>query len=372
MEQIVILGAGLGGMIMSLSFASKGIKTLVLEKTDLKFQKDNRNIAITNASKQFFEEISLWKALEPYIAQVKDVYVVDNFSPQMLHFDKAKECYEALGYMIEAHNLRKIISENIASNSLIELRTSVDYYMENDILYVDGTEIPSDLIIICDGKNSQIRKEYFSDILEKSYNQSAIILNILHKKPHENTAVEHFMPRGVFAILPLHNSNESSIVWVEKPELVDIYAKMDKNELGIYLQERFGDFLGDIQIVSDIQAHPLSARLTKNYYHNNLVLIADSAHNIHPLAGQGLNQGIKDINALASIVSRNISLGLKVNTTALEEYERSRKLDNYLMYLITDNLNRIFCNDIPCLRSLRKVGLSVINRIPRLKEKFVW
>lgn len=371
MEKIVVLGAGLGGMITALSFAAKGHKTLLLEKTDLNFPKDNRNIAITNSSKIFFEEIGLWNELNLYMAPVKDVYVVDNFAPTMLHFDKSAENYDALGYMVEAQNLRKIVRKNIYSNPLIDIRLSADYDIRDGILYVAGQEEKASIVIICDGKNSKIRQEYFEDQIEKSYNQSAIILNVSHAKPHENTAVEHFMPRGVFAILPLCSQNKSSIVWVEKPEIAELYTKMDKSEAVIYLKERFGDFLGDIDIISDVQAYPLSARLTKKYYYNNLVLIADSAHNIHPLAGQGLNQGIKDIKSLTYIISRNIDLGLKINNTALQEYENSRKTDNYLMYLITDNLNRFFCNNIPVLRFVRKIGMAIIDKMPKLKAKFV-
>lgn len=371
MNQIVILGAGLGGMIAGLSFASKGIKSLVLEKTDLNFPKDNRNIALTNYSKKFFEEIGIWEKLLPYIAPVKDVYVVDNFSSQMLHFDKASKNYDALGYMIEAENLRKIIYSCFSQNSLIDLQISADYRIDNDILYLNNSEVKSELIVVCDGKNSEVRKKYFIDSVNKTYNQSALILSVSHKKPHENTAVEHFMSRGVFAILPLTNQHESSIVWVEKPELAEIYSKMDKHELLIYLEERFGEFLGEIKIISNVQSYPLSARLTKNYYHNNLVLIGDSAHNIHPLAGQGLNQGIKDIDSLTDIIDRNRKIGLKITSTALDEYQKSRKLDNYIMYLITDNLNRIFCNKLPILSSIRKFSLSILDKMPKLKSKLV-
>lgn len=371
MEKIVILGSGLGGMITALSLAAKGHKTLLLEKTDLNFPKDNRNIAITNFSKMFFEEIGLWKELEPYMAPIKDVYVVDNFAPTMLHFDKASENYDALGYMVEAKNLREIVSKNVHSNPLIDLRLSANYKVEDGIFYLEEKEEKADLIIICDGKNSKVRKDHFKDQIEKSYNQSAIILNVSHAKRHENTAVEHFMPRGVFAILPLCKQNESSIVWVEKPEIAELYSRMDQNELVVYLKERFGDFLGDIEIISDVQAYPLSARLTEKYYNNNLVLIADSAHNIHPLAGQGLNQGIKDIKSLTYIISRNVDLGLKINNIALQEYENSRKTDNYFMYLITDNLNRFFCNNIPVLRFVRKIGIALIDKMPKLKAKFV-
>lgn len=377
MTNIVILGAGLSGEITALAFAAKGIKTLLLEATDLKFPKDGRTIALTNLSKGFFGEIGVWSSLEPYISDIKDVYVADDFSPRMLHLSESKNNYPALGYMIESYNLRDAIHNLVLSNSLITLKTSTNYELLDSgaegeaLLKVADKQISADLIIVCDGRNSKIRREYFEDFFTKDYKQSALTFHVKHEKMHENTAIEHFMNRGVFAILPLRNQYQSAIVWADKSELAEIYKKMTPEEFLPHLQERFGDFLGEVKVVTPIQSYPLTARITKNYYYNKLVLVADSAHNIHPLAGQGLNQGIKDIESLVAITARNYSVGLDFNKLAAEEYERSRKSDNYAMFLLTDNLNRIFSNNIPVLRNLRKVGLSMIDRMSFLKKILV-
>ncbi len=375
---VVILGAGLSGEITALALASKGIKTLLLEATDLKFSKDQRTTALTNFSKTFLRNIGVWQVLESSTSDIKEIYIVDDFSPRMIHLAESKNNYPALGYMVENYNLREVIHKLVLENQLITLKTSVEYELVDSgsgVLKMDsspsGNNTQADLIVVCDGRNSKIRKEYFTDSFNKSYEQSALTFNVEHEKAHENTAVEHFMNFGPFAILPLRSQNQSAIVWTEKTELAEIYKKMSTEELLPHLEKRFGEFLGKIKIISPIQCYPLTARITNNYYQDKLVLVADSAHNIHPLAGQGLNQGIKDIESLTAIIARNYSVGLEIDQLALDEYEKSRKADNYAMFLVTDNLNRIFSNRIPVLRSLRKIGLSIIDKLPLLKKSLV-
>lgn len=388
---IAILGAGLSGEITALAFAAKGIKSLILEASNLDFPRDQRTIALTNHSKKFLSEIGIWKMLEPYLAEIKDIYVADDFSPRMIHLSESKNNYPALGYMIESYRLRDAIHNLVLANPLITLKTEVQYELvESGKLNVipakagiqsesdypmdsspTGNDIEAELIIVCDGRNSKIRKEYFTDAFNKNYEQTVLTFKVEHEKKHENTAVEHFMNHGPFAILPLPSQYESAVVWTEKPELAEIYKKMSMEELLPHLEKRFGDFLGKVKVISPVQCYPLTARVTKNYYHDKLVLVAESAHNIHPLAGQGLNQGIKDIESLTSIVARNHLVGLAIDKMALEEYEKSRMADNYAMFLITDNLNRIFSNRIPVLKSLRKIGLSIIDKLPFLKKSLV-
>lgn len=374
---IVILGAGLSGEITALSLAAKGVKSLILESSDLQFPKDQRTIAFTNHSKKFLSEIGVWPVLEPYLSYIKDVYVVDDFSPRMMHLSESKNNYQALGYMIESYNLREVIHNLVLSNPLITFRSSIDYELLDSgsegkaILQIADKKVTADLVIICDGRNSRIRKEYFVDSFNKDYKQSALTFHVEHTKMHENTAVEHFMNRGVFAILPLRDQYQSAIVWVDKSELAEIYKNMEPEEFLPHLEKRFGESLGKVKMISSVQSYPLTARVTKSYFHDKLVLVADSAHNIHPLAGQGLNQGIKDIESLVSIASRNYSVGLEFDKLAAEEYERSRKSDNYAMFLLTDNLNRVFSNNIPVLRGLRKIGLSIIDKLPFLKKSLV-
>lgn len=369
-KNIVILGAGLSGMITAIAFAHQHIKVVLLEKSSMQFPLDQRTTALTNTSKAFFTEIGIWNELQQYVSPIQDIYVLDNKAPQMLHFAEKESRQDALGYMVENRNLRKVL-EKLIRHPMIDLRLEVDYTLDllDDRCKVD--ELDAELAILCEGKNSKLKQRYFQNSVNKSYGQSAMTMITRHDKPHEGTAVEHFMPHGVFAILPLRNPYQSSIVWAEPTNLASIYAKMPKEELATHLANRFGEFLGKVEIVSEVQYFPLGASITKNYYNKRLVLLGDAAHTIHPLAGQGLNQGIKDIEELTKIVSRNRAVGLLINQTTLQEYENKRKFDNYAMYLITDNLNRFFCNNLPVLRNIRKLGLSVIENLPIAKKLLV-
>lgn len=359
MMNITILGCGVTGMLMALRLAHEGIATTILERSDMKWPRDRRTIALTGFSKNILYKIGLWDSLEPYIGEIKDVYVVDNKSPQMLHLLQGGG--GAAGYMIENSSLKDVLLKAVRKNPLITLCIEVEH----------GNPYEYDLLILCDGKSSKLRQEYFQDRVLKNYNQSAMTFLVRHAKPHEGTAVEHFMTQGPFASLPMRDPNESGIVWTEKTEVTGLYMKMDRMEFAYHLSKRFGDFLGELEIISEPQAFSLSARVVKNYYYDNMVVVGDSAHTIHPLAGQGLNQGIKDIDVLGEIIARNLLVGLQVDEIALKEYENKRWLDNYRMYLVTDNLNRFFSNNLAIWRDVRKLGLGLLNKVPSLKNKLV-
>lgn len=366
MMDITILGCGVTGMLTALRLAHEGVATTILERSDMKWHGDRRTIALTGFSKKILNKIGLWGSLESHIGEIKDVYVVDNKSPQMLHL--AGEGGSATGYMIENSHLKEAVFEAIQKNPLITLRTEVDYDKSLD-LSLSGSA--NNLLILCDGKGSSLRQKYFKDRVSKSYNQSAMTFLVRHAKPHEGTAVEHFMPQGPFASLPMRDPYESGIVWTEKTEVAELYMLMARSEFDGHLAERFGNFLGRLEVISEPQAFPLSARVVRNYYHDNMVVVGDSAHTVHPLAGQGLNQGIKDIDVLGDIIARNLSVGLAVDELALKEYENKRWMDNYRMYLVTDNLNRLFSNNLPIWRDVRKLGLGLINKLPWAKGGLV-
>ncbi|MES2214925.1 MAG: FAD-dependent monooxygenase [Pseudomonadota bacterium] len=381
-KDIVILGSGLSGMIAAIAFAHMGSRVVLLERSNMQFPLDQRTTALTNASKKFLSEIGIWKDLEHCISPIRDIYVLDDKAPQILHFSERESKQEALGYMIENRYLREAL-EKLIHHPLIDLRLEMNYTVEfeGDKCKILASRFGSEeggldvynpeLAVLCEGKNSIIKQQYFTNSIDKSYGQSALTMIVKHEKPHEGTAVEHFMPQGPFAILPLCDPNQSSIVWTEGTELAPIYMKMQKEELTEHLMERFGEFLGKVEIISEMQTFPLSAALVRNYYKGNLVILGDAAHTIHPLAGQGLNQGILDTEELVGLIRRNKAIGLPLDGIVLQEYENKRKLDNYLMYSVTDNLNRFFCNKIPLLRNIRKLGLSVVEKFPKIKKMLV-
>lgn len=371
-NNILILGCGFSGMLTALAFARKGIKTTIIESksTDSdSFFHDIRTTALTDASKNFLKDLLLWEEIKIVAGPITDIYVVDNKAPEMLHFASHQVNTEALGYILKNSDLKKILLSTIIKNPFVTLKDRCNYKLvESDscggkLHLEDGAIIAYDLLLICEGHNSSIKKRYFLRDTQKYYGQTALTFIVSHEKPHEGTAVEHFMPNGPFAILPLHDPCSSSIVWTLPKQQSELTINLPPDEFEYLVQRNFGDFLGRIKLDSSIAAYPLKAYLTHNYFHERIALIADSAHIIHPLAGQGLNMGIKDIMALTSLIKEH-----SISPYVLTEYQNSRQIDNKAMYLITDNLNRIFSNHSNILWHIRKTGLKIIDQFAPLKR----
>jgi 2-octaprenyl-6-methoxyphenol hydroxylase len=218
-------------------------------------------------------------------------------------------------------------------------------------------------LIVCDGQNSKVRQYYFFNKIEKAYKQTALTFNITHEKNHENCAIEHFMPLGPFAILPLKEQNSSSVIWTTSTQQASLLMTLSSEEFEYLLGKNCGYSLGTIHLDSKISCFPLKARVTSKYFYNKIVLVADSAHVIHPLAGQGLNQGIKDIEALVQL-----TLGNGITEFTLEQYQKLRQNDNLVMYIATESLNTIFSNHSKPLWYLRRLGLKTIDNMPVIKK----
>lgn len=371
-KRIVILGSGPAGMLMALSLAKCGINSIIIEVSKVgtvNHLEDPRTIALTLASKEFLDKIGLWSLISEAATQILDVYVVDNKSPKMLHFSQQTSGTEALGYMVKNSDLKKILLQAVRENSKISLIDGcTDYQLEDHNEYYKinflGRSIYCDLLILCTGQHSQICKKYFSARLEKYYNQHALTFIVEHEQHHESVAVEHFLSPGVFAILPLSGGFHSSIVWTVPEAYAFLLRKLPIDEFEYIVQENFGNFLGKINLAGSVEAFPVFAYLTKKYYYNRAVVIASSAHVIHPLAGQGLNQGIKDIAALAELINTR-----DINQAMLEEYQNLRHNDNVMMYLITNNTNNIFLKQ--SLRPLRLMGLQIVEGAKIMKSQLI-
>lgn len=375
-EEIIILGCGFNGMITALGLASYNIKSTIIEKKNLSNTNylDVRTTALTQRSKSIFKNFNIWKDIEPYTSNINEVYIVDNKSTMMVHLNASESEFDSIGYMIENSNLYAKLIELVQNNTLINVIDNTSYVSIDSHQYSTAIDINTsskincELLIVCDGCNSIARKQYFEYFIDKEYHQSAIVLNVKHQKQHLGTAVEHFLPNGPFATLPLADQQVSSIVWVEKSSLATLYTQMDKKSLTNYVQDKFGWSLGKIEIITNPVLYPLKAKIAKQYYHNNVVLVGDTAHMIHPLAGQGLNQSIKDIDSLTDILHSRKSLGLEMTSSEFKLYQRDRFLDNYTMYLLTDNLNRLFSNNLPLLATARKISLGLLDKSVILKR----
>lgn len=374
-HHVAILGGGITGMITALAFAKRGIATVIIEKSPSvnspfpNFPYDVRTTTFTIKSKEFLSAINCWDLFKEDIGFLEEIYILDNKSHHMLHLEKSTV---PRGFVISNMILKEKLYTAIRHNKYITLYKGVDYnvpYNEDDIAVLPTTNgnIKAKILLICEGRNGVV-SNMFQTQVDKSYNQGAIVTTVEHEKEHEGTAVEHYMQHGTFASLPMRNPHYSSVVWCEKLDTSKLYADLPQVELEMHLQERFGEFLGNVRIVDKVQVFSLGARLVKEYKIGKIVLIGDAAHFIHPLAGQGLNQGLKDIESIVNIVASRGKLCLKIDDIALSEYNKARKLDNFMMYFIIDKLHYLFSNNIFPLNVLRKLGLSAFNEFEWFKH----
>ena len=238
-------------------------------------------------------------------------------------------------------------------------------------------------VVAADGRFSQLREQMGIRTISWSYPQTGIVATVQHSKPHNGVAYEHFLPSGPFAILPMtpassgeavgqRSSNRSSLVWTERDTLAPALMQLPPAEFQAEVARRFGHHLGDVEIAGARWSYPLQFHLARGYIATRFALAGDSAHGIHPIAGQGLNLGLKDAAALAECVLDAVRLGLDAgNSEALRHYERWRRFDSFALAAATDGLNRLFSNDIAPLRAIRDLGLGIVDAIGPLRRAFM-
>ena len=373
--QKIIIGANLTGLCTALALSRLNQPSILVDKKDLSLTSsyDGRAIALSYGSKQILEKIGVWQSLIPYAGPIEQIRVTDQHSHLFLHFDN--NC--SLGYLIESDDLQQIIYNQAAKDPNITIMSNTTCeLLENNYdeatIKLNNQIYKTNLLIAADGKFSNLRKMANIRILKHNYHQKAVVCKVQHQQPHNHIAQEIFLSHGPFAILPLKNPNQSGIVWTEKPEVADSLTSMTKEKFDYFLAQKFTDYLGKVELISQISSYPLELILAEKYYHNRMLLIGDSAHSIHPIAGQGFNLALRDISALTQLYTKYEALGLEFGCyQSLNEYEALRMQDNNSMALITDALNKIFSNNTTAISALRKIGLSTVNQIPGLKKFFM-
>jgi 2-octaprenyl-6-methoxyphenol hydroxylase len=235
----------------------------------------------------------------------------------------------------------------------------------------DGRRVRAGLAVAADGRASPTRKAAGIAVTEWAYGQTAIVATVEHERPHRNVAHERFLPAGPFAMLPLPGL-ASSLVWTERSELVPHLLALDQSHFALELERRFGDSLGRLAVPGRRWSYPLGLMLAERATDRRLALVGDAAHAIHPIAGQGLNLGIRDVAALAEVLVDAHRLGLDLgDASVLERYERWRRFDTLSLIAATDGLNRLFQTSFPPLKLVRDLGLAVVNELPMLKRLFM-
>ncbi len=377
----LVVGGGLVGGTLACALAEAGLSVAVVEigdpKEALAAGFDGRASAVALSSRRLLEGIGVWNKMESEAAPILDIRVSEGESRLFLHYDHREVGDEPLGHMVENRFIRRAILERMSELEAVRFLaparlTRLDRRPGTvEAALADGRRIRAPLVVAADGRFSGVREDAGIRVTRWSYDQSGIVCTVAHEHSHENIAHERFLPSGPFAILPLPE-NRSSIVWTERKDLAAAMMKLDDREFTDELTARFGDFLGGVEVVGPRWSYPLSLQYAHTSLSHRLVLVGDAAHAMHPIAGQGLNMGWRDVAALTEVLADARRLGLDLGALdVLERYERWRRFDNTLMLAMTDALNRLFSNDIAPLRLARDTGLALVNRIPPLKKLFM-
>jgi len=380
---ILIAGGGFAGLALAIALrqGSEGGLSVALADPALdRASGDPRASAIAAAARRLFETIGVWDAIAADAQPILDMVITDSkvdnaMRPTFLTFDGEIAPGEPFAHMIENGPMIAALLDRARAEG-VDLRPFAIRQFAYDPGRVtatlsDGTALPARLLVAADGARSVIREQAGIASVGWDYDQAGIVTTIAHERDHNGRAEEHFLPPGPFAILPL-KGKRSSIVWTEgRDEAARLVALPDAEFLA-ELEQRFGLHLGDLAIAGPRRAFPLGLHVARSFIAERIALVGDAAHVIHPIAGQGLNMGLRDIAALAEAVIDSARLGIDVGAASvLERYQRWRRFDTMAMGVATDGLNRLFSNNSDVLRLFRDVGLGIVDRMPNLKDFFI-
>ena len=382
---VVIGGGGMVGVTLALALAQGGLKVAVCDpvppsaQTAARF--DGRVSALSYSSVRMFEALGVWTELAGHAQPINDILVTDaplggTPSPFSLHFD-ADELGRPMGHIAENRHIRSALyaATDAGKNITLIAPAALTHLKAGDGRIVaslsNGTQVSAHLAVAADGRDSPMREDMGLKTIAWSYPQTGIVATVEHERPHNGVAYEHFLPSGPFAILPL-TGNRSSLVWTERDDLAPSMMALPDAAFDAQIAQRFGAHLGATKAAGPRWSYPLKFHLARGFVKPRFALAGDAAHGIHPIAGQGLNLGLKDAAALAETVLDAARLGLDIGALdVLARYERWRRFDSFTLAASTDALNRLFSNDIVPLRLVRDLGLGIVDGIGPLRRFFM-
>ncbi|PZU83821.1 MAG: ubiquinone biosynthesis hydroxylase [Shinella sp.] len=384
MLDVLVVGGGYVGLAVAVAVkqAAPHLAVEVIEAApEDAWKKDPRASAIIAAATKMLEVFGIWDRIEPEAQPITRMIVTDSKTsdpvrPVFLTFDGAVEDGRPFAHMIPNVAMVGALRDACAAAG-IRIRHGVmatgfhNTGPSADLSLSDGSVVSARLVVACDGVRSKLRDMAGIKTVTWDYGQSGIVTTVEHERPHDGCAEEHFLPAGPFAILPL-KGNRSSLVWTERTGDAERLVASDELVFEEELERRFGHKLGTIRATADRRAFPLGLTLAREFVVPRLALAGDAAHGIHPISGQGLNLGFKDVAALAETIVEADRLGLDIgDLNVLERYQTWRRFDTFRMGVTTDVLNRLFSNDVTPIRVLRDFGLGVVDRMPSLKSFFI-
>ncbi|MGP1355578.1 FAD-dependent monooxygenase [Roseicyclus sp.] len=382
---ILIVGGGLNGPCLALALAQGGFSSIVVDALPAETRAgdafDGRSYALALASVRMLDALGLRDALEGEAQPILEIKASDGRAgegagPFYLHFDHAEIEEGPMGHMLEDRFLRRALLDAMAAEPRVTHLPGAEVVAQDTdgaarVTLADGRTLTGRLLVGADGRRSGTAARARIRRTGWDYGQTALVCAIAHERPHNGIAHQFFMPAGPLAILPLPG-NRSSIVWSERTARAAEIAAMDDAAYLEALRPAFGDFLGDIALAGTRHAYPLSLSIAERFVDTRLALVGDAAHGVHPIAGQGLNLGFRDVAALAEVLTAARRRGEDIaRADVLARYQSWRRFDTAAMAVATDAFNRLFSNDNPALRALRDVGMGVVQAVPGLRRRFI-
>jgi len=383
-RSIVIGGGAFAGLALALALRQglgADIPIIVADPAlAVRPSRDPRATAIVAACRRLFEALGVWGEVADNAQPILDMVVTDSkledaTRPVFLTFAGDVAPGEPFAHMVENRHLIDALTKHTEASGVDLRATAVSSYDQRadgiDVTLADGSVVAASLLVAADGARSKLRERAGIATHGWDYDQSGIVVTVGHERDHGGRAEEHFLPAGPFAILPL-TGKRASLVWTEKRSEAARIVALGDDEFHAELERRFGLHLGEVKALDKPRAFPLSYFVARAFIGERLALVGDAAHVIHPIAGQGLNMGLKDVAALAEVVVDAARLGRDIGQfDVLERYQRWRRFDTMAMGLATNSLNILFSNRSTLLRTVRDIGLGVVDRVPPLKDLFI-
>jgi 2-octaprenyl-6-methoxyphenol hydroxylase len=385
---IVISGASYAGLALARALSQAldgGGRIAVVDRSGPQTgagRPDARAFALSAGSKRMLETLGVWELVAEAVQAVAAIEITDSsleagVRPVLLTYDNSVEGDEPASYIVPAGGLTAALAEIVAQDAAIDMIAPAEISdfaataTGIDCHFADGRSVTAALLVAADGRHSRLRERAGIKSVGRRYAQTGIVTTVAHEKPHRGHAVQHFLPAGPFAILPLPG-NRACVTWTEEAEAARRILALDDEGFRDEVETRFGGRLGAVALDGPRQSWPLELHLARSYIAPRFAVVGDAAHVVHPIAGQGLNLALRDVAALTESVADAMRLGLDAGCgPALERYERWRRFDAAMSTAAFDGLNVLFSNDSTLLRAARDVGLGLVDRSPMLKQLFV-